>query len=117
MKILGLISSYLPSGNILVVLVRIFLSPVTTVLSTPIVLVKTLYKSRILIAGDWLNYPHFNADASMTSHFYSSASENLNKYGLKRKTPYLANGDFSLNVSSRNASKLATFRELFATSG
>jgi hypothetical protein len=97
MKILGLISSYLPSGNIFVVLVRIILSPIITALSTPIVLVKTLYKSRILIAGDWLNYPHFNADISMTSHFYSSASENLMKYGLKRKTPYMANGDFSLS--------------------
>ena len=97
MGLLKTIKAFLPHNNIFISLARLIFYPFTTIVSTPIVLIKTLINSRVLLFGNWRQYPHFNPEMSLVSLFYWTASENLIKFGLKKESKFMGNGNFPLS--------------------
>jgi len=78
-------------------LVALIFYPVTTLVTTPVRLVQTLWNCRVLADGkNWGNYPHFSPHSAVNSLFYWTRALNLYRYGRSGKGPNLGLGDYSL---------------------
>ncbi|TGO02868.1 hypothetical protein PN36_17470 [Candidatus Thiomargarita nelsonii] len=78
-------------------LVRLFFYPVTTLLTTPVRLIQTLWECRVLLDGKWGDYPHFNPHSVINSLFYWTYALNIYRYGRSGVSPYLGLGNYPLS--------------------
>ena len=79
-----------------VALVRLLLYPLTSMVTTPIRLVQTLWASRTLLDGRWGDYSHFNPISGLSHLFYWVEADNLYRHGRSGRSNTLGLGDFEL---------------------
>lgn len=73
-------------------LVRLFFYFLTALLTTPIRLIQTLWKCRILAKGSLGDYSHFSTFAGMDYLIYWTIALNLRKFGHSGYSPYMGLG-------------------------
>ena len=92
---MGQMGDYIKRFGILGML-RFALYPITTLITTPVQLLRSLLNCLVLFKGRWGDYPHFNAATGLNTLFYWTRAMNLKRFGRKGKSPYLGLGDFNL---------------------
>ena len=75
---------------------RIFV-PVTTLFTTPVRLIQSIWNCRILSKGQWGNYHNFSASLGMDYLFYWTLSVNIQRYGRHGVSRELSLGKFPLS--------------------
>jgi len=83
--------------------VRVLFYPLTTILTTPIRLVQTLWNCRILLHEKWCNYSHFNICAGLNSLFYWNQALNMQRFGRSGFSPYIGLGKYPLSCLFYNS--------------
>ena len=78
-------------------LIRLILAPVTTLFTTPVRLIQTLWASRVLASGRWGDYSHFTPHTAINSLFYWTRALNLYRFGRAGRSPYLGLGNYKLS--------------------
>lgn len=78
-------------------LLRLCFYPLTSLFTTPVRLVQSLWACRVLASGDWGNYNHFSAHAGLNNLFYWTRALNLYRFGRSGRSPYLGLGNYSLS--------------------
>jgi len=77
---------------------RILVSPITTIFTTPYRLIQTLSHCSVVFEGKKLNeYPAFHLRKAFVALFYWTRALNLYRFGRKGSSPYLGLGDKSLS--------------------
>ncbi len=77
--------------------IRILFYPLTTLVSTPIRLIQTLWASRTLAEGKWGDYNRFTPHTGLNSLFYWTQAINFYRFGRSGKSPYLGLGNYPLS--------------------
>jgi hypothetical protein len=76
---------------------RLFLYPVTVLVTTPFRLIQTIFACRILANDCWSDFPHFNPHAAINSLFYWTAAINIDRFGRSGISPHTGAGDYKLS--------------------
>jgi len=71
--------------------------PVTTLFTTPVRLLQTLWACRVLIKEKWKDYNRFAPHTGINSLFYWALAVNFKKYGKSGYSPSLGLGDYPLS--------------------
>ena len=78
-------------------LARLIVYPITTLLTTPIRLMQTLWSTRVILDGRWGDSPHYSAHTAISYLFYWTRALSLYRYGRAGRAPYLGIGDAPLS--------------------
>ncbi|QIZ69367.1 hypothetical protein [Oxynema aestuarii] len=78
-------------------LLRLIFYPLTTLVTTPVRLLQTLWACLILADGKWHSYNRFTAKHGINSLFYWTRALNLYRYGRWGNSPYLGLGNYDLS--------------------
>ena len=76
---------------------RIILTPVTILFTTPVRLIQSIWNCRILSKGQWGNYHNFAANLGLDYLFYWIQSVNIQRYGRHGVSRELSLGKFPLS--------------------
>lgn len=76
---------------------RLLFVPVTTLFTTPIRLVQSLWNCKVLVRGQWGDYNRFSAHKGINYLHYWTQSVNIQRYGRNGISRELGLGDFSLS--------------------
>lgn len=76
---------------------RFIFTPVTTLFTTPIRLVQSLWNCRILSKGKWNDYNMFSAHPGINMLFYWTQSINIQRYGRNGVSEQLGLGNFPIS--------------------
>jgi hypothetical protein len=77
--------------------VRLFIYPLSTLITTPIRLLQALGSCRVLADGRWGDYPHFIPHTAINSLFYWTRALSIYRFGRAGRSPYLGLGDYRLS--------------------
>jgi hypothetical protein len=75
---------------------RYALYPITTLFTTPIRLVHSLWNCRILMNGQWRDYNNFSGHGGINNLFYWTQSVNIQRYGRHGVSKTLGLGNLSI---------------------
>jgi hypothetical protein len=77
--------------------IRVVLSPLTTLFTTPYRLAKTLWACRILANGKLTEYNNFTPNSGLLNLWYWTLALNISRYGRSGKLKYIGLDDFPLS--------------------
>ncbi len=77
-------------------LIRVLIFPITTLISTPIALLATLWNSRVLLYKPYKNFSTHNVISGLNGFFYYTRAYNLARYGRRGTTPLIGLGKYSM---------------------
>jgi hypothetical protein len=75
---------------------RFLLSPFTSLIFNPLHLARSIWNCRVLLDGRWRAYVSFSWTSSFLKLFYLTQADNLQRYGLRGRSPTMGGG---LNLS------------------
>lgn len=73
------------------------LYPITLLFTTPVMLCRTIWSSRVLLNGRWGRYPHFNVSFGIESLFYWGQAHLLYTHGRNGRARSIGLGDYPLS--------------------
>lgn len=77
-------------------IIRVLIYPLTSLITTPIRLIQTLWECRLLFYGRWGDYIRFNSYYGLNSLFYWRIALDLYRYGRTGISPNIGLGKYKL---------------------